>query len=198
MAGMNKTAAIRLIIGAAGTKPVIFTTGSTCSIAREIADLPNHFYMTGQMGLASSIGIGVALETKHTTVVVDGDGSLLMNPHGLIAAGTLTTLPLVHVVLDDGIYAFTGGKQVPSRRADLCALARASGYRRVFSTAKLEEFSTILHTQLTSCGSPVFIRCAIAGVDSAEPGRMADVDLEQHARRFYGHITDPVWLARAA
>lgn len=195
---MNKTAVIRLIIGAAGSKPVIFTTGSTCSIAREIADLPNHFYMTGPMGLASSIGIGVALETNHTTVVVDGDGSLLMNPNGLIAAGTLPTLPLVHIVLDDGIYAFTGGKQVPSRRADLCALARASGYRRVFSTAKMDEFSTLLHTQLVSCSSPVFIRCAIAGFDSAAPGRMTSLDLEEHARRFYGYISDPVWLARAA
>lgn len=194
---MNKTAAIRVIIGASGTKPVIFTTGSTCSIARELADLPNHFYMTGPMGLASSIGIGVALETKRTTVVVDGDGSLLMNPTGLITAGTLPTLPLVHIVLDDGIYAFTGGEQVPSRRADLCALARASGYRRVFSTAKLDEFSALLHGQLAGCSTPVFIRCALAGFDSAAPSRMTS-DLEGHARRFYGHITDPVWLARAA
>jgi thiamine pyrophosphate-dependent acetolactate synthase large subunit-like protein len=194
---MNKTAAIRVIIGASGTKPVIFTTGSTCSIAREIADLPNHFYMTGPLGLASSVGIGVALETKRTTVVVDGDGSLLMNPTGLITAGTLTSLPLVHVVLDDGIYAFTGGEQVPSRRADLCALARASGYRQVFSTARLDELSALLHSQLASCSSPVFIRCALVGGDTAAPGRMA-VNLEEHARRFYGHITDPVWLARAA
>lgn len=194
---MNKTAAIRVIIGASGTKPVIFTTGSTCSIARDIADLPNHFYMTGPMGLASSIGIGVALETKRTTVVVDGDGSLLMNPTGLITAGTLTSLPLIHVVLDDGVYAFTGGEQVPSRRADLCALARASGYRRVFSTARLDEFSALLHSQLADCSSPVFIRCALAAGDAAAPDRMT-ADLEEHARRFYGHISDPVWLARAA
>ena len=101
------------------------------------------------------------------------------------------------MVLDDGIYAFTGGEPVPSRRADLCALARASGYRRVFSTARLDEFSSLLHSQLASCSSPVFIRCALIGGDAAAPGRLP-ANLEEHARRFYDHISDPVWLARAA
>jgi sulfopyruvate decarboxylase subunit beta len=194
---MNKTAAIRAIIGATGTRPVLFTRGSASAIAEDLADLPNHFYLTGSLGLASSIAMGVAMETQRTTIVVDGDGSLLMNPVGLITAGTLTSLPFVHIALDDGVYAFTGGEAIPSRRADLCALARAAGYRRVFSTAKLEEFSALLRSQLVSCSSPVFIRCALIGGDYATPDRMAP-DLENHARRFYRHISDPVWLARAA
>ena len=194
---MNKTAAIRTIISATETRPIVFTSGSASAIAQDLADLPNHFYLSGPLGLASAVGIGVALETNRTTVVVDGDGSLLMNPVGLLTAGTLTSLRLVHIVLDDGVYAFTGGEAIPSRRADLCALARAAGYRRVFSTAKLEELAALLRSQLVSCSTPVFIRCALIGGDYAAPTR-AVADLEGHARRFYRHISDPVWLAKAA
>jgi thiamine pyrophosphate-dependent acetolactate synthase large subunit-like protein len=194
---MNKTAAIRAIIGATETRPIVFTSGSASAIAKDLADLPNHFYLSGPVGLASAVGIGVAMETNRTTVVVDGDGSLLMNPGGLIAAGTLTNLRLVHIVLDDGVYAFTGGEAIPSRRADLCALARAAGYRRVFSTARLDELNALLRSQLVSCSTPVFIRCALIGGDYATSARLS-ADLENHARRFYRHISDPVWLARAA
>jgi sulfopyruvate decarboxylase subunit beta len=194
---MNKTAAIRTIIGATETRPIVFTPGSASAIARDLADLPNHFYLNGPVGLASSVGIGVALETQRTTVIVDGDGSLLMNPGGVIAAGTLTSLKLVHIVLDDGVYVFTGGEAIPSRRADLCTLARAAGYRRVFSTARLEEFGALLRSQLVSCSTPAFIRCALTGGDYTSSDQLT-TDWENHARRFYRHISDPVWLAKAA
>ena len=194
---MNKTAAIRAIIGATETRPIVFTGGSASAIAQDLADLPNHFYLNGPLGLASAVGMGVAMETNRTTVVVDGDGSLLMNPNGLITAGTLPSLRLVHIALDDGVYAFTGGEAIPSRRADLCALARAAGYRRVFSTARIDEFAALLRSQLVSCTAPVFIRCALMIGDYAVPARQIP-SLENHARRFYRHISDPVWLARAA
>src|SRR5260363_186197 len=102
MAGMNKTVAIQQIILATTNQPIIFTTGYSCRIAAHLRHRPNHFYMTGSMGLA------VALATGLPTVVVDGDGSLLMNPASLIVAGAIPDLSLLHVVLDDGVYASTG------------------------------------------------------------------------------------------
>lgn len=185
---MNKTAAVDAVIAATLDEPIIFTTGYSCRIANGSADRPNHFYMTGSMGLASSIATGVALTTGRTTVVVDGDGSVLMNPVGLITAGGLPDLPLVHVVLDDGRYASTGGQLVPSTRADLCGHARASGYRRVFSTASLDEFALLLRDELTDVSSPVFIHCILTDADVAVPGRI-DADLRDHARRFHDFVT---------
>ncbi|WP_420341080.1 thiamine pyrophosphate-dependent enzyme [Streptomyces xinghaiensis] len=85
--------------------------------------------MTGSMGLALSIGTGLAWETRRTTLVVDGDGSLLMNPSGLVAVGAAPGLPLVHLVLDDGRYDSTGGQLTPGRTTALIAWARASGIR---------------------------------------------------------------------
>lgn len=194
---MNKTAAVREIIAAASTLPVVFTAGHAAEIARAMADAPNHFHLTGSMGLASSVGIGVALETDRVTVVVDGERSLLMNPVGLIIAGALGDLPLVHIVLDDGLYASTGGEVLPASRSDLCGLATAAGYRHVYSTAKLHEFSGLVRSQIAQCTGPVFIRCALVGGDSAALERTNE-DLPERARRFYDYICVPEWLAPAA
>lgn len=184
---MNKTAAIEAVLAATADQPIIFTTGYACRIARGLADRDNHFYMTGSMGLASSIAIGVALETRRPTVVVDGDGALLMNPVGLVTAGALPDLPLVHVLLDDGRYASTGGQVVPSTRTDLCALAAASGYARVHSTGDLAEFTRIVHAELAACTAPVFIRAFLTVADPPVAARI-DADLGDHARRFAGHL----------
>jgi thiamine pyrophosphate-dependent acetolactate synthase large subunit-like protein len=184
---MNKTSAVAAVIAATETQPIIFTTGYSCRIARGIADRPNHFYMTGSMGLASSIGIGVARETRRTTVVVDGDGALLMNPVGLVTAGALSDLPLVHVLLDDGRYASTGGQAVPSTRTDLCAWAAASGYARVHDTADLAEFGAIVREEVAACASPVFVRGLLTTADPPVSARV-DAALDDHALRFRNHL----------
>jgi sulfopyruvate decarboxylase subunit beta len=185
--GVNKSSAIGAVIAATAGYPVIFTTGYTCRIAQHIADRGNHFYMTGSMGLAASIGIGVALETRRTTIVVDGDGSLLMNPVGLIVAGGLPDLPLVHVLLDDGQYASTGGQSVPSGNLDLCALATASGYQRAVETSQLDRFSDLVRSEIASCTGPVFIRGELGAPDSPVPGRIGG-DLGDHALRFRAQL----------
>jgi len=183
VAGMNKTEAIRAIIEATTAEPIVFTTGYACRIASGIADRPNHFYMTGSMGLAASIGIGIAQQTKAPTIVVDGDGSLLMNPVGLLIAGASETLPLIHLVLDDGLYASTGGQDVPSRAADLTALARACGYRRVLEIDDVASITSLLGDELEVCPSPVFVRIRLRGPDLPVTARVTG-DLGDHAARF--------------
>ncbi|GAB3493969.1 thiamine pyrophosphate-dependent enzyme [Amycolatopsis cihanbeyliensis] len=183
---MNKTAAIGAVLAATTNEPVVFTTGYACRIARHLGDRPGHFYMTGSMGLACAIGAGVALETGRTTVIVDGDGSVLMNPACLVTAGAMTSLPLVHVLLDDGRYASTGGQEVPSARADLCAWALASGYLLAADTAGEAELTELLRTELAAGNGPVFLRCVLTEPDPPVPPRV-DVDLPTHARRFTAH-----------
>ncbi|MFL6143027.1 MAG: thiamine pyrophosphate-dependent enzyme [Labedaea sp.] len=193
---MNRTAAIAAIIGATVEEPILFTAGNPARIARNIADRPNHFYLTGGAALASSVGVGVALETRRPTVVVDGDGALLTNPAGLITAGLVADLPLVHVVLDSTLEA-SAVQVVLTSRADLCGLATAAGYAKVHSTAGLTEFSGLFRRELALCSAPVFIRCVLTEADDAVPVRIG-TDLERHARRFYDHVSAPEWLAGAA
>lgn len=180
---MNKTEAIRAIIEATTAEPIVFTTGYACRIAAGIADRPNHFYMTGSMGLAASIGIGIAQQTRQPTIVVDGDGSLLMNPVGLLIAGSQSTLPLIHLVLDDAAYASTGGQDVPSDAVDVLALARACGYRRVLEIDDVASIASLLGDELEVCPSPIFVRCVLRGPDQPITARIGG-DLSDHAARF--------------
>ncbi|MGA4844118.1 thiamine pyrophosphate-dependent enzyme [Streptomyces sp. G45] len=184
---MNKTEAVAAVLAATTIEPIVYTTGYACRIARHLDDRPSHFYMTGSMGLASSIGIGVARETGRPTVVVDGDGSLLMNPVGLVTAGALPELPLAHVVLDDGAYASTGGQTVPSRRADLTAWALACGYTRAVETDDAARFAAIVRDEVARCAAPVLIVARLTEPDPPVPGRI-EQDLTEHAQRFAHHL----------
>ena len=57
----------------------------------EIRDRELNFYMLGSMGLVSSIGLGLSIIQKKHVYVIDGDGSLLMNPNALISIGDYRT-----------------------------------------------------------------------------------------------------------
>ncbi|MEV7097646.1 thiamine pyrophosphate-dependent enzyme [Amycolatopsis sp. NPDC051045] len=184
---MNKTAAVGAVLDAVKTEPIVFTTGYACRIAKGIADRPNHFYMTGSMGLASSIAIGIGRQTKRPTVVVDGDGSLLMNPVGLFTAGSMGDLPLVHVVLDDGRYASTGGQAVAPAGADFGAMAVACGYRDVRRVTDVATLGAILGAAMRACVSPIFVHCLLSDVDDPVSGRV-DLDLHEYTERLRGHI----------
>jgi thiamine pyrophosphate-dependent acetolactate synthase large subunit-like protein len=165
---MNIDSAIRAIITATRHQPVIFTSGELGRVARDIADRPTHFYLAGSTGLASSTGIGVALQTHGTTVVVDGYGSVLTNLAGMVTAGMLVDLPLVHIVLDDTGYASAGGTAAAGR-ADLCGMARAAGYLHAHTVDTLDEFVRTIRRELTNCAAPVFVRCVLHEGDAPAP-----------------------------
>jgi sulfopyruvate decarboxylase subunit beta len=105
--------------------------------AQELYDLGHResfFYLQHAMGLASSIGLGLAAHLPDERVVVlDGDGSVLMN------LGTFATLAryrpanLIHVVFDNGSLLSTGGyeSQTATGVTDLAAIARGAGVEHV-------------------------------------------------------------------
>lgn len=184
---MKKAEAIAIILEATGDTPVVFTTGYSCRIARSISDRASNFYMTGSMGLAADIGIGIALALGRTTVVVDGDGSLAMNPSCLLTAGALSDLPLLHIVLNDGVYASTGGQPSPTLQADFCALARSAGYGATYQAATSAALERFLESQLRDCAGPTLIQCAVSPQLAAPPPRI-DIGLAAHAERFSQYL----------
>lgn len=182
---MNRNAAIRAVISATTVEPVIFTTEATCRVARMISDRRNHLYLTAGMGMASSLGIGVAMQIGRPTVVVDAYGSLARNPMGLITAGSIPELRLVHVVLDDGLFGAAQEPSSPSSRADIAALAGAAGYASVVSTARADRFLALLRGELATATRPVLIRCLLSEPDeSGGAAGLRALDLPEHARRF--------------
>ena len=93
------------------------------------APRPQDFRLMGTMGAAASIGLGIALGVPDRPVwVLDGDGSLLMQLGVVAAVADAAPDNLVHVVIDNGIYANSGAQPTPAPR-DWAALLAAAGYR---------------------------------------------------------------------
>jgi thiamine pyrophosphate-dependent acetolactate synthase large subunit-like protein len=126
---MNRLEATRAIVELAGGAPIVASLGHPAYDLFIAGDRPQNFYTWGSMGLASSIGLGLALARPDVRVfVLDGDGSLLMNLGSLATIGLLRPANLVVVVMDNEEYATTGGQQTPTAHgADLAAAARAMG-----------------------------------------------------------------------
>jgi sulfopyruvate decarboxylase subunit beta len=112
---------------------VVTIMGAVAAELYTLGHRDNFFYLEHAMGLASSMGLGIALSMpKHKVVVIDGDGSLLMN------LGTLSTLArykpgnLLHIVFDNESLLSVGGfPTATSTGTDLAGIARASGVPQV-------------------------------------------------------------------
>lgn len=124
---MNRVDATRVVVQAAGNDPIVASLGHPAYDLFAAGDRPQNFYTWGSMGVASSVGLGLALAKPDTRVlVVDGDGSLLMNLGSLATIGLLQPPNLVVVVMDNEAYATTGGQATPTAHgADLAAASRA-------------------------------------------------------------------------
>jgi len=98
----------------------------------------------GAMGKGSSVALGIALSQPNTQVILfDGDGSLLMNLGSLVTIANQAPRNLVHFVMDNGVYATTGGQDVPGAGVtDYADLARAAGYPHTYKFDNLEDFVT--------------------------------------------------------
>ena len=124
---MNRLEATRRICEIAGEAAIIASLGHPAYDLFAAEDRPRNFYTWGSMGLASSVGLGLALARPEVRVfVLDGDGSLLMNLGSLATIGLLRPANLVVVVMDNEEYATTGGQKTPTAHgADLESAARA-------------------------------------------------------------------------
>jgi len=108
------------------------------------------FYLEHAMGLASSMGLGIALAMPaHKVIVIDGDGSLLMN------LGTLSTMArykpgnLLHIVFDNESLLSVGGfPTATATGTDLAGVARASGIPSVVEADTCESLGSAVREAL--------------------------------------------------
>jgi sulfopyruvate decarboxylase subunit beta len=103
--------------------------------ARELfaaADRPGNFYMLGSMGLASSLGLGLAVSQPQRVCILDGDGSVLMNLGSLATIAHHAPDNFCLIIVDNKVYGSTGGQPTyAGGKTDLAALARAAGNTQV-------------------------------------------------------------------
>jgi sulfopyruvate decarboxylase subunit beta len=100
----------------------------------EINDRDKNFYMIGSMGLASSIGFGLALsKPDENVVVIDGDGSLLMNMGSMVTIFANNPKNLTWIVIDNGAYGSTGNQDTYAQKIDLCKIAESVGFKNSYN-----------------------------------------------------------------
>ena len=152
-----------------GREPVIHANGYMCRESFSLGDRPENFYMIGSMGLASAIGLGVSLTNRDTpTVVLDGDGNLLMNLGILPLAAALHPRRFVHIVFDNEVYGSTGSQRSITTEIRLDRMAEAAGYRTVAAVTEADEITQAVRTALDSDG-PHFILAKVTAEEAEVP-----------------------------
>jgi sulfopyruvate decarboxylase subunit beta len=166
---------------------VVTIMGAVAAELQSLGHRPNFFYLQHAMGLASSTGLGLALsKPSQKIVVLDGDGSLLMN------LGTLSTMAryapknLVHIVFDNESLLSVGGfPTATGTGADLEGVARASGIRKAMTVRGIEEF----HSAVSAAIRGHELTTIVAKVEAAGPAKyVTDLTLLENRFQFARHV----------
>ena len=122
-----------------------------------ISDTRPTFYMIGSMGLASSIGLGIALKDPEKRVFVfDGDGNILMNLGSLTTIGSLKPKNLIHVVFDNSVHESTGSQPTNTNFVSIEKIAKTCNYNHTFTTKTKNDFEKILR-KIKKLNGPIMI-----------------------------------------
>jgi len=110
------------------------------------------------MGGHSGFGLGLALAQPNKRVILfDSEGDILMSMGQLATIAEQAPANLYHFILDNEVYATTGGQPVPNaKHVDYATIARGAGYPRAFNFSELDAFSNALPGILKAPG-PVFV-----------------------------------------
>jgi phosphonopyruvate decarboxylase/sulfopyruvate decarboxylase subunit beta len=137
---LNYREAITIIAELLKGQLVVCANGFISRETFTISDRTENFYMIGSMGLASSIGLGVALsKPSRKVIILDGDGNLLMNLGSLPMIGSLQPKNLLHIVLDNEVYASTGNQPTISNVVELEDIAKSAKYAYIKKVTTDEE-----------------------------------------------------------
>ena len=127
---MNRKQAIEIICKKVLDEPIVSANGFISRDLYEVNDRHGNFYMIGSMGLASSIGLGIALKNpKKDVYVLDGDGNIFMNLGSLSTIGMLKPKNLIHIILDNESHESTGGQPTHSKKIQIDKIATATKHK---------------------------------------------------------------------
>ncbi len=146
-----------------------------------------HVEASACMGSAASLGLGLAMGApQHKVMILDGDGSLLMQLGSLVTVASQKPANYYHFVFANGYYESSGNQPLPGTGvADLPALARAAGYARTFTFEHAAQLDAELPALFEQTG-PVFVELKIARDDA--PPRWAAVPMAQMVRKLKSEL----------
>ena len=151
-----------------------------------ISDRPNTFYMLGSMGLASSIGLGLALVQKRRQIlVIDGDGSILMNLGTLATIGNFAPRNFHLIIVDNHVHGSTGNQMgLTSGNTDLLKVAIGAGVERASRVKTRKQLKSLLR----ECRLPTVLVVECTPFNSLVP--VIPLSATKIMRRFKQQLAD--------
>lgn len=186
---MKRLDALQAIYPELERSVVVTIMGAVAAELQSIGHRPNFFYLLHAMGLASSVGLGIALARPELRVVVlDGDGSLLMNLGGLTTLARYRPKNLVHVVFDNESLLSVGGfPTATSTGSDLAGIAREAGVPLTRTVRTLEDFKGAFADAL-GAGD---LTTLVAKVEAVGPSTyITDLSLLENRYQFARHLKE--------
>lgn len=178
---MERLDLLRALAGRRSDEIVIMTMTATLQWPLVSNHELDFDFLAFGMGHAADFGLGLALaRPERKTIVLKGDGGLLMNLGSLTTIGRYGPPNLLVFLLENRSYEMTGGQDLPAG-VDFEALARAAGIQnggskrtgQVERLETLEEFESALPRLLTEPG-PHFIVLPVTNTHPLPPVNHTD------------------------
>ncbi|HEY7289903.1 MAG TPA: thiamine pyrophosphate-dependent enzyme [Vicinamibacterales bacterium] len=187
---MRRLDALRAVHSQLESRIVVTIMGAVTAELQSLGHRPGFFYLQHAMGLASSMGLGLALARPDRQIVVlDGDGSVLMNLGGLTTLARYRPRNLVHVVFDNESLLSVGGfPTATSTGSDIAAMAAAAGVPHTATVRTLDEFTTAFSTALAAND----LTTLVAKVEAVGPSAyVTDLSMLENRFAFQRHLRKP-------
>jgi sulfopyruvate decarboxylase subunit beta len=184
---MRRLDALRAVYPQLENRVVVTIMGAVAAELQSIGHRPNFFYLQHAMGLASSMGLGIALTRPEKSVVVfDGDGSVLMNLGGLTTLARYRPRNLVHIVFDNESLLSVGGfPTATSTGSDLAAIAAAAGVPRTTTVRAIDDFARAFDEALNARD----LTTIVAKVEATGPSQfVTDLSLLENRFQFHRYL----------
>ena len=174
---MSREEAIRKVASSIEDKACIVST--TGMISRELFEArtswnqghERDFLTVGSMGHASQIALGIALQKPDRRVYCfDGDGASIMHMGNMAITASMKCKNYVHVIFNNGAHDSVGGQPTVGLKIDLCAVAKAVGYKEVYSVETIETLEAKL-AELTNAEGPILFQVCVKKGNRKDLGR---------------------------
>jgi sulfopyruvate decarboxylase subunit beta len=184
---MKRIEALDAVYAQLENRIVVTIMGAVAAELQSIGHRPNFFYLQHAMGLASSMGLGIALSKPDRQVIVfDGDGSVLMNLGGLTTLARYRPRNMVHVVFDNESLLSVGGfPTATATGSDLARIAAAAGVPRTATVTTLDAFRSTFDDALAAGD----LTTIVAKVEAVGPsGYVTDLSLLENRFQFQRYL----------
>ena len=183
---MNRKNIMEAIVNSVAAKNtvIISNIGHSSRELFEVGDSPANFYMLGSMGLASSIGLGLSIAKPHKKVIViDGDGSILMNLGALSTISNYSDGNYHLIIIDNGSHGSTGGQKTHTAlKTDLAKIARGAGIKDSFLVKDMKTLRRLILSE--KIPKIIVVKCEPGDTDS----QYISMKPKEISRRFREYI----------